>query len=66
MSLVALRLLAVGILVGLYMLNPYAGIAALAAGWGYVAWQYRSRRGAPANRVGYALSLSNASRFTLL
>ncbi len=64
MPVVALRLLALGVFAGLYMLNPFAGIAALAAGWGYVAWQYRSRRGAPAD--GDTINLRKANRFTLL
>jgi hypothetical protein len=44
MQRVVLRLLALGLLVGLYHLEPLAGIAALAAGFGYVAGEYRACR----------------------
>lgn len=44
MRLTASRLLALAILVGLYALHPLAGVAALGAGFGYLAAQHRSRR----------------------
>ena len=57
MRLVVFRLLVLGVLIGLYALHPLAGVAALAAGYGYVARQYWPRCGVPADLADQAPNL---------